>query len=1195
MTRSMEVQPALQNIFERALGYNPLKKLNLIDRILKEGKQRQRQLIAEEIRRAKVQVDQAGRDPDKIRQEVEQAQGNAKTISTDRDVLSQELAAAAKLQASTPGIEVYLPQGAVKALPDVVVFAAELARMPSDLKRNADVLVSKWLDFEKHVPLSSLTAQAKGEFFAQKNIIRAHIQAAARTTPGALPMDQVDRLIPPEDEFGYTAADLIALAGQSPDVVEERLGQLDANGRGEYKNPFAKTFDWIYRDKRGLKEEPPLDARDSSGNQIDMSPLRDTLVKINNYGDVYRPDVLEGAAQLLKQAWEKQKKLASNAGVTLSDEFFENHYEKYRKRILEKYEIMMSERYENNPQLIVDMRNHEKREKMFYERLKTVLQNPNNRSRDQFNLYAEADLDKFLHALGNVCGSEVNQYYTNLKDAIFAFHDLDVMARHPTGDAETYMKTVHYIINPFAVQAASDPLAEAMIQSYEEALKMTRDNNDGFFPSGYFSYHPLTHINGWDTDAMKIFKLKVQAGLIREVAWDKDDLLPKLESVEKPQDKMTQIEGRVYALGDELKLIPEELKDSEAYKAQELRFSAVQQMAKGMGILTNRYLELFSFARVAGYKSALGGTRDQKFSSTPYEGMARWFNPMAHWFGKFLFGEQAHGAIFATMFGADMGTIKNFITFSPRDWIEVNDAVLNGSLSAWCKKRFGEAEGKKAERLLDMMGQFAFSGRFGPLSTWGENDATLYNTDLDREREGGSMRLMRVGAWTEATFRRQYEATNGKVDDKEWVKHWQHLKHDTVESEKIKKLTRAYKTWIWSQTLLRSPSVAFGYLRDSDNGLFDETNPNLLRNSLIRKVLGIDVEGRLASEATAGQLGRELASRIQILIGDLSVVQRAALYGGNNHMPREIHESDFDLIRGSVTYEKDGKTFTVSQEQRRHEALEFWKGYMDRVLKHANTSEWWKTALGAEFDDKNNLVLKNWEHIDDVLANLHTHGAMICTDLVDKKQYVHMGTEDVQWRYLDLAALGERHWARRANDLFQRTKSLTAQMKLLKEFRAHPDLKVIPKILEEMYNEELSGNGPDTAWMFTYYWSRAIGQFYRQAKFAEFPILGRLASRFVPASVAQVIYGTEDGTAWSINNEKRFVHEVVQAAKLPHQRVLPDGSEYNYTEEQLTKELVATPRWALLEMIVIGYVLAGSAMALSAASKSKDDEEEKRH
>lgn len=914
---------------------------------------------------------------------------------------------------------------------------------------------------------------------------------------------------------------------------------------GERKRRIASGKNWIYdTDEHGNIIEPQ-DETDTEGRIVkDRSSLRSTLQQINGLATTADSRDLASAYEVLTELPAKTDGVIEAADL-----------EHYKQRIKEYYATMNSERFNLTPEIIRKLEDPMTRDEVFFERIKVVLDDADNPSHKSMNLYRENELDMFLHAVSRLpSGEKMVTRFNNLKNAIFAFHDLDFYTRGASGDIKSYKTAAHYFQNAFAVQALSDPIVETMLQSYEQALKMIRNNNDGYIPPGLVSYSPKTGENYWDQLTMRIFEEKVKAGLIFDY-----------KRGEHGFGELTK-DGRVFKVGTKF--------NEEDLERQKLRILASMRMAKGMGILNNQLLEIFAFSKTPGYDNPEFGTSKLVFSSKAYEGIARWFNPMADWFGKYKMGDNIFAPFFATIIGADTNMLIDFLRFKPRDWQAVVKNAAEGTLDKYLKERYGA----KSKMLLRNLESFAFSGRFGPLSGWGEKDTTIDFTDLDREREGGALRMFKAKSWAEGRLSQELGETK-----------WTKIKHTREGEELLDRYANAYKTWLWAQTTLRSPTIVAGHVRVPGEPYMVDAKrslPRKLRSVVIEGILGINIERDVASEATPSFDKKFLAERISLLESDVMAVQQAALLGGPDHRPRDIRDEDFALLSGDRRIAIDGREEVVDEATRRKQAKLYFEMVRDRMLGNIKTTQQWKDALGVSMNADGKLSISKWRDTEHVFG--HANG-LLSEDLVSEKQAIHIGMEDVQWRYMDLEALGERNWARRANDLEARSNTIMAMIGHLDTIRPHPNVEEIAKSLEKVYISE-KDHDPNEAHKFTYLWAKATGEIYRQRAFGTLPYVGRLVARFIPTSIAQIIYGVEHGAFWSVNNERQYVAAVQQFAHLPHDHIDAAGSEHPYNIHRLEKDLVATRAFAIAEMIFIGFAIAAVITAAAAASKGIEEE-----
>ncbi len=1094
----------------------------------------------------------------------------------------------------------WLTKGEIPDNPIVLDVVARIASAPQELQDDPKWLIAQGLELRE----------------AQKGSMPDDVKIAIQKVSYRI-RNRVTELtgINEEDRHAifrssFDPAKLTSVTPEQAEVVEVAEFYLSESGspvrRGSGTPELITPSDWLYKGQ-------------TTGN----AALDKKLEEINNrYANEPQAEYLQEAHRELKDM-----KLAEA--------------EPYLRTIENTYKIMSDEQFRLTPAEIEKIKNPDTRDEVFYRRIEKILNKPNKTSRESMDLYTQTALDSFTYGVSRMeNGRNLVAHFENLQEAIFAFHDIDFYARSAAGDVKPFVEAASYFQNSFAIEAINDPLVEVSIQSYEQALKMIRDNNDGYIPPSMVSYDTNTYQNYWDELAKKILIEKIKAGLVHD--YDRD---PKTGTPLKNNDGTRRFKDEAMTL-EELGLDPKSKLSVEDQRNKTLRLIASMRMAKGFGILDMRLLEIFAFSKTPGYSNPEYGTQGLIFSSKAYEGIARWLNPMADWFGKFKMGDTMFAPFFATLIGIKHNDLKEFFSWDQDQWKRITNMAANGELQEWLRNKFPKGGG----RLHDLVSMFAFSGRFGPLSKWGESDVTLGFTDLDREREGGSMRLFKASRWAEEEARNHFDPDK-KLKESEW----RVMKNSEEVKKKIDEYEKAYKIHVWVQTVMRNPTGVAGHVRmqtPEKSGEAPHTylygdvhkhgNERMarhLRNVVIQEVLGNDyiVEGRILlngeiqyepveNERSPDAAKLNKMARIELLERDVMTIQQAALCGGSDNRPRDIKlETDSKRIEGDEVIAGE----TITQEKRREDAKQYITRVQTYMLGNKLSAKDWQKKLGGDWDDtldrikmedyssdsvsvpvgsgKSKLVLKIVDTITeknptpvtkmlasvrgiDEDAKVDYGNPLLSEELLKVISPSHMGLEDVQWHYIDIAPLGERHWARRANDLRARSETDAALIKSLDTMRPHPDLKEIGKALEEVYNAEKQ-HDPNEAHRFVYLWSRGMGEMYRQRFWAKIPFLGRLISRMNPSSIAAQVYGPEHGASWSANNEREFVEAVQQSTKLPYQEIDRLGNKHTYNIHSLEKELGATRRVVIMEMIGLGVFIAIAATILAAGTKSLEDKD----
>lgn len=1165
----------LRHFSEEVLAGSPGTKPSILELLLGQGDIKKRN--AEVKNKAKDKAQAAKRDPDAIKRELEAKQARAKGLP-EGAALTEELLQARNMIEKVHGASAFMDPNHVKALPDAAVLAVNLALLPNDL-RTPEVLLAMWTDFAADIPLSSLTAQARQEYYDMQRVVRKAVTDAARYNPGsAIAPDILDKVLP--EEFSLTPADLIDLAKPS-DAIDRARSLRTPRGRDLSSAFKADSPDWIYdKDEHG-KKILLQDETDASGNVVrSLQPVRDALEQLEDTWHINDVDGVNAQAKILEDVVNDPKNRITHQDVR-----------PYYNKLKEHMKVLTGDHWRPTSEEMNEIRDDWRaRDRIFFERINNVLQNDFEQSRQVMNLYKEAGVDIFIDAVREAMGPKGDEWashYEHLKQSIFFNHDVEQVARSALGDVEVLQKLVGISHTSYMLEATQDPIVEAMAASLEQALIQILQDHDGHLPPDLFSLRLGKKVY-WNELAMQIFKTKVESNVVRDYKRNPDG-----SPVPKDNSIGYQL-GKVFTIDD--------------FNDQKKRIDATMQLAKGVGVFDHRLLELFASAKAPGFE-----TRDTVFSSIPYEGIARFFRPTAHLFGKYKMGELAHKAVFATLIGGRMPDVVNLAKWSPEDYIHVSDAVANGTLSDWLKKKYGEKLGGKlyteVTPFIEIMEDTMWSGRVGPHSTWGEHDATLHFTDLQRELEGGSIRLGRAQWWASRAVQGEYMATH---PPEEWSK-WSDLQHTREYKTKIDNLKKAYSTWVWAQMTLRNPKAVAENVFMTPNGIqLENKSGTSLRTQLIEEILHINLAREVSTEATPNQSQRNKMARIAILESDIAAIQHAALYGGPNGEPREIKKEDYDRIIGDKVI--DGTGERIIERIRREQAQRYIEAVRDRVLgSQWKTEKDVKQALGitvssAEVPDnvgKNIYTLNDMLHfanvnnIDDFLGDgdkkigeIQRNGGRLTQNLINRKQSIYMNQADTRKGDLDIGNLGERAYARLTNDLLARKEAISHMQELLGEFGPKMGEKIVLTLIKKMYTAEKAGRGPDdSAKAFVYYYARLYGEFYRGHWAGKLPFLGQVLRRFgPPLSVAQSVYNKKTGDVWSINNENHWIDQIDGLGVLPYNEVEPNGKVNKYSIQRLQRELVGGNKAALAEMVFIGIFLAAMVVSFSAVTKQIEEE-----
>ncbi|OGG09505.1 hypothetical protein A2154_02295 [Candidatus Gottesmanbacteria bacterium RBG_16_43_7] len=900
------------------------------------------------------------------------------------------------------------------------------------------------------------------------------------------------------------------------------------------------------------------------------------------------------------------------------------------RRAQEIFHKMKGNRFELDPNLVVAMTEGLSaaavRDREFYKRIIKILENPNEESRHQMNLYDQADWDTFIEVVkgvknidpktGKRIGLMLADHYHNLFQTVTELSNMEYWGNHASGDVENLSKAANFMQNQFAIEAYSDLHVEDMMQCYEMAIKVLRDSDGQWIDPSLAVFDPKSYNNFLDQLTIQFFKTRVQLGAVRDYVRDPVTGIP--------ERSLDETGGRTLKRSDK----SYEFEADE--ETRELRMLCSLRLAKGAYVLNNRAPELFAFTRTPGVDMEGYENKIPIFSSKVMGGLSRWDNPMSEWLLMYGFGDVLHKDFFNQLLGAHGSPEGRALTWSLDESIEAVDMLSSGDSEKF-KARFGD----NATRVLDMIEDFSFSGRHGPLSMWGTIDTTLNWTSKEYERLGGSIRISMVPVWVEKILKPEFEAAHKKNN---WGKthmgdQWYNAtlgeggwgEHNKWK-ERYDKYTRIYKTWIWTQTIMRNSTGVASHVW-VDYKANDGMHHGKLRSKIFREIFTAEdlrdfkIEGQTVPElvverdvASTGAMTedkKDLLMRISIVDGDVGAVQRYAMNIGKQ--PENVTEVDFKACikdDDNIKLFAGGKEVVITGKRRREQATDFWKKVQREMLGKAIGD----TSGGWDFNDWHRELNPNWggkkgeeisfgntEQIDEIfnkarVASKNAHVEHRLTeDFVDKKIQIHFGTEDTQWSYLDMSSLGPRQWGRRWGDKLTRAKTTSLGLKHFDLIVGKPKMEDLIKSLQEMGTSE-KGHDPKEAAKFAYVFGVATHNMYKQSLLAGFPLVGRLLpSLGIPMSIVQKRLGTDSGTYWSINNTLEFSEKLGETRVIPEKRIIAGRDFGPYTMERLRKDIGASKILAATEMFIIGYVIAAALTSLLAVKEGIEEDTGKRH
>jgi hypothetical protein len=950
----------------------------------------------------------------------------------------------------------------------------------------------------------------------------------------------------------------------------------------------------------------------------------------------------------VQEKYRELRILRESPGVLAGDDV---HWaEGISMRLLETYRAMTGNHINFTPEEVFDLTRGPDaarvRDRVFHQRIKKVLFDPNEETQRQLNLYDQADIDTFMEVISNSearhpvtkkminIGKEVVGHYRNKLDTVLRLSDLELQARHSAGDVESFSKTLNFFENKFAIEATQDPIVEDMLQCYEMAIKINRDNNEDFMPSELTRYNPRTHTTPIDELTLQLFRERMAAGAVRDYVRDPVSGLPKLDPAT----------GGTTLLRSNRPFKQDKLDNDEL----ELKLFATLRIAKGLGVLTNRTIELYAFTRtplVDIKQHDYTQPFEQSiavFSSKPFGGLTRWVNPMSEWMRMFGFGDTLFVPFFNTLVNGKEGAAKQALRWTMDQCVDAVNMAESGD-----RKKLREKFGEGVSRITDLIEGTSFHSRFGPSSMWGILDSTQGWKAKDLERLGGSMRLVLAKSWAESALESVFNSDprhknlegvalkNARmtafIGEGPKVKEWK---------ERVDKKERIYKTWIWAQTVMRNPQGVASHVRveygvpndrldaaghpvvDKDGRpvpykgklrskiMYEIFDDNDLASYTLKNEHGepkrLIIERDVASGHKLTVAQKDLAARIAIVDADLGAVMRYAMNNGPE--PRNITNADFDIIKGKRVLFVNGRRVVVSETRRREQAKEYFNKVQQKLLGKAVGevgAAWdfdtWRNNLGVDADPvlqtkkPEEVKFIHEDTIDTVLnqaekAALPHHNIYLTKELVDEPVNVHIGTEDTQWSYLDLDSLGDRHWGRKGNDNLNHAKMEMLLMKHFHTMTGKPKMEDLVKSIQEI-GMQGKDEDPKEAAKFASLWAEGTHNVYRQRKLAGIPVIGRvLPALGIPMSLAQERLGVHSATHWSMNNSVQFADMIGATRVIPNKQII-DGKDFGpYTMQRLRKELGASRWLAAAEMFFIGYVIAMIMVSISAASKGMEED-----
>lgn len=859
-------------------------------------------------------------------------------------------------------------------------------------------------------------------------------------------------------------------------------------------------------------------------------------------------------------------------------------------------------------------------EQTFYRLLQRPLSDPAEQHFKTFSLYETEAMQEFFELISEYEGGfEEAGRLRNKMYGIFAAHDAVLIAEHPEGNEEAYQTLTTFARNSHTVDTLEDPLAEQLIGIYERVLMDILNTHDRRIPAAWVENRGRGEPAGnslWDTMVQERFLQMVDAGVIYDAK--RKPVTGEVERDEKGIIKWdyTRPVKRSWFAGE-----------------GKWRLLAAMQQAKGFGILDTRLIEIFALQRVPSFQDpALQANwfdGDRVFCSVPYEGLARFINPL-HLFAKWGVADDKFRTYWNFIIHEEDEDFRA-ATFTVNEPKQVFNAIYNGT--------FEDKYPEQAERFLDKMAYGRFSGRFGPWTTFGVRDSIIGMSDKEREYLGGSIRAAYMnGVWAEEDvrehlveerfkklFKRQLLAegklkmVNGMVDEdwfqKEWRKvgkhidpdkgvftvklnqEWKELKEKQEVKDFITELTNIYHAFTWVQMAQRSPHIVARNVN-----VYEDVLGKLRKRSLREKILeemfpGLDLEHEFHTGENPKPPRERWFALISQLEGDIDTVVHRAMY--DEHGPRNITDEDFDSIKA---FDEKGNVDQAESLRRQKRAKEYY-----RKTKLAIMGAWdenkWLDELGLHYEgerlevtwdkifDKKALKLKKYGpgkqlHHKRVLSlakadadrdpNARPYFQLNHKDFIGKKHRYLMSTEDVVWHRLELINLGYRQWARRGGDFNAHAKGLKATMKYLtRNLSMSGDMKPIFESFHEI-SEAYEGDDKAFSERMLYMHAQATAKMFKQDwRFSKTGPIGQFAALFADSSVAQKIAGRLAGAAWNSNKLFEFAHQLGAQNLLPWKpETFMGEGPFPFNVEDFEKEVGATKKHVLWEALTLAAFIA---------------------
>ncbi len=891
-----------------------------------------------------------------------------------------------------------------------------------------------------------------------------------------------------------------------------------------------------------------------------------------------------------------------------------NDFDEFKKRVDLAYKRpgVLDELFKNDPDIgqhLARPENFRSRDYLFDKILYNVLNQRNRDSRELFDLYERSDMSTFMRFIGQLdqpqytspggmrekpLGGILVNYYDALQDAIFQSHDTDYWAAHGAGDIRQFQNATFLYKNEYGELAANDPAINAAMRAYEMALLHIRDSHNGYIPPAAIGYDPTNETFYWDDLAEDIFKEFLANGSIPRVARD-------------PRS------GLALPLKENGLLTIDRNNPLNTQDLDELEIKKIMKLAKGFGIISVRLLEIFANSRGPGSDHTQFGAGG--FHSIPYEGIARYMQPMVHLFTKWKFGNDIHSAFFQQVLDPK-GPV-----WTSQDMVKIREAAIEGRL----EEKFGEG----AQRLIDVDNLNNFSGAFGPWTKWRIKDSILGWNDRDKEALGGGLRLSLAKDWAEEKVKERIKTLPGgkKIEANiENPQGWARMKdqnHDLhsigiqgdyqkyIESHHhdalAQKLARAHNAYVWLQMVERNPIlIARNLVLEKRKMPNEKTYDWTLRHKIVNDVLGINLlDDDFTLNKTPTDASRRKLKAIILMEADVAAVRERLI---NLEISRPVEERDFtEVIKNRYVDPENGLPGAVGNltaDERVDRAKRYWDIVHTEMTGHGmgwgtpnllHTQDMLDELGIANFtpDGKFRLNDADWKKIENIDNIVHHHHNL--ATLVHKEWNWLPATDDTSWRQLDLLNLGARQWIRRSGDLASHAAGIDLQTKYLGSvLTPKAEMRDLVKALQEM-RDAFAGDDISVGWKAGYVFALGTGRLFEAPWWADIGPTKLLLSGVKNASVMERLFGKMHAHHWTANERRRWSDMILEGRVVPPNELDIFGRRYPFNAHKLQKELRGTDFQVIVEIVTLGILAALIFTALAAIYKGITEEEEKAH